>query len=98
MSGDGGGFLAHVTSISVDGGTYTVGLDETITGATTRTAKCRMDKWIKAGTVDINSQPEDVPFIPVGSVSSKIQYKLYMVGNIELEELISVSEPNALLG
>lgn len=46
IQGYGGGKTAHITTIDVDGGTYTVHLDETITGAT-GTAKARIQNWIK---------------------------------------------------
>jgi hypothetical protein len=97
LQGDGAGFLAHITAISESGGTYTVTLDETITNATTRTAKCRIDNWVKSIDVTKDDQPEDIPALTVGTVSSKIQYKLYMVGDIELEEFISVSKPDAFI-
>ena len=97
LQGDGAGFLAHITAISESGGTYTVTLDETITNATTRTAKCRIDNWVKSIEVTKDDQPEDIPALTVGTVSAKIQYKLYMVGDIELEEFISVSKPDAFI-
>ena len=56
IQGVGGGKSAHISSISEAGGTYTVDLDDTFTGATTTTAKAFFSKWVKAGEI---TQPDD---------------------------------------
>lgn len=50
IQGVGAGRTAHITNIT-GSGTYTVTVDETITGATTQTAKVRFGKWNKVGTI-----------------------------------------------
>lgn len=95
LQGDGAGFLAHITDISESGGTYTVTLDETITGATTNTAKARIDRWDKVA--DFTDQDEVDTYIKFNPdrASTWIQYKLYMIGeNIQLQRVRSVSEVN----
>ncbi len=48
-SGIGGGFLPNIRTITNNGGTYTVVLDESFTGAT-GTARARLQNWKKIGT------------------------------------------------
>ena len=50
VQGTGGGKSAHISSISESGGTYTVNLDDTFTGAT-GTSVALFSKWIKAGEI-----------------------------------------------
>lgn len=45
--GTGGASCVHITNIVNNAGTYTVTIDETVTGVTTGTAKARFQKWIK---------------------------------------------------
>ena len=85
------GNTGNATHSYVDAGTYTVTIDETISNGTTRTAKARTDQWNKADTITNTTQPFDIPNVDVAKASSKIQYKLYCVGDIELEEIISLS-------
>lgn len=47
LQGTGGGNCAHITSIVNNAGTYTVTLDEIITGVTTGTAIARFQHWVK---------------------------------------------------
>jgi len=50
MMGKGAGAMAHVKAISLDGGTYTVDLDETIPNVS-GTAKVRLQSWVKLGEI-----------------------------------------------
>lgn len=50
--GLGGGKTAHIINAELSGGTWTVTVDETFTGATTQTAKARFMKWNKLKTKD----------------------------------------------
>jgi hypothetical protein len=91
LQGDGAGQLAHITNITVNSGTYTVTLDETITGATTRTARVRLDRWTKVGTYT-NALDEEIPFFKTDKISAKIQYKVYLFGkNIQVDNYLSKS-------
>jgi len=47
IQGTGSASCAHITNAVNNAGTWTVTLDETITGVTTGTAKARFQKWIK---------------------------------------------------
>lgn len=90
LSGDGAGFCSHITNITEAGGTYTVTVDETITGATTNTAKVRVDRWEKLNTpFTDDGEVEHYKHFSADGVSSKAQFKIYMVGKeIELERLV----------
>jgi len=92
LQGDGAGQLAHITNITESGGTYTITLDETITGATTRTARCRLDRWTKIGEYN-NTIDLEVPFFKIDKISSKVQIKVYIFGQfIQAENYIAKSE------
>jgi len=93
--GDGSGYLSHITNIEESGGTYTVTIDETIDGVTTRTAKVRVDRWFKAGDfTDADNMLSHMEFL-TDKPSSWIQYRVYMLGSdIELERLLSISKVN----
>ncbi len=95
LQGDGAGFVAHISAISEAGGTYTVTLDETITGATTNTAKARIDRWDKvAAFEDVDEIDSYVGFNPERS-STWIQYRLYMIGEeIQLQRILAKSSIN----
>jgi hypothetical protein len=97
LQGDGAGQLAHITNITLDGSTYTVTLDETITGATTNTARIRLDRWNKIRDYD-NTEGDEIPSFPVQKPLSKIQFKVYLFGkNIEIDNyLISAGEHTPL--
>lgn len=92
LQGDGAGFVAHITNIEESGGTYTVTLDETITGATTNTAKARIDRWKKvAEFTDADELEHFIEFNP-DIISTWIQYRLYMIGEeIQLQRILSKS-------
>lgn len=92
LQGDGAGFVAHISNITENAGTYTVTLDETITGATNRTAKARIDRWIKvAEFTDAEELESWVEFTPEAT-STWIQYRLYMIGEeIQLQRILSKS-------
>ena len=92
LQGDGAGFMAHISDISEAGGTYTVTLDETITGATTNTAKARIDRWDKvAEFTDEDEIDHFIEFKP-DKVSTWIQYRLYGIGvDIQLQRILSKS-------
>lgn len=47
LRGTGGGSCVHITDAVLAGGTWTVTVDEVVTGVTTGTATARFQKWIK---------------------------------------------------
>ncbi len=47
LQGTGSGSCAHITNAVNNAGTWTVTIDEEITGVTTGTAKARFQKWVK---------------------------------------------------
>jgi len=79
LQGTGGGKSAHISSISESGGTYTVNLDDTFTGAT-GTALAKVSKWIKAG--EITQANDDLRYkgltIDQDNASPWIQFKVCM--------------------
>jgi hypothetical protein len=85
LQGNGGGWSAHITSISEVSGTYTVVLDDSFTGMTS-TAKIRITKFKKVGEVTTGKLNE----FPIMTNDSKIQLKVNMLftGDDELEELL----------
>lgn len=87
MQGQGG--ISHITAISESGGTYTVTVDEEISGIT-GTAKVRIQKWKKLGVMTASQLEE----LPIGEASTWIQIKILMkfTGNKEVEELIIVNQ------
>ena len=89
IQGTGSGKCAHISSISEAGGTYTVNLDETFTGAT-GTAKVRMQKWQKSiSTSDQTVLWSKFPLTDLRA-SPWIQIKLCMqfTGKDEIDDLI----------
>jgi len=95
LQGDGAGFCSHISNIAEAGGTYTVTVDETITGATTNTAKVRVDRWTKIGEFTDDSEVESFKEFNPEVTSSWIQFKVYMLGDgIELQRTLSKSSVN----
>jgi hypothetical protein len=92
ISATGGGQIEHISSISVNAGTYTVTLENAVTGAT-GTSRARFQKWIKLGT--INNQTKDIAEFALNIVSNWIQLKcvMYFTGRNELNELLLVNTP-----
>jgi len=86
VSGKGGGASAHISSVSLNAGTYTVTLDTAI-GASSGTAKMRQQAWTKLYTVSDQNTTEKGA--TVGEKSSWIQFKIVMffTGKDELEQI-----------
>lgn len=89
LQGDGGGQIAYITAITENAGTYTITLDQTITGATTNTARARFDRWTKIGEF---TGDDEVPSFKPDKKSSKIQLKVYSLGDLSVENYIIKSE------
>lgn len=80
IQGVGGGKSAHISSISEAGGTYTVNLDDTFTGATTTTAKAFFSKWVKAGEITQTNDTEQYKGLTLmeKNTSPFVQFKVCM--------------------
>lgn len=96
IQGVGAGRTAHITAITTNGSNYEITIDETITGATTQTAKAKFQDWTKIDT--FNSQTEDVFKLPVdkGNTSIFVQFKVWFLwtGKNQLYDLIVSSKVN----
>lgn len=92
IQGVGAGRTAHITDIT--GTTFTI--DETITGATTQTAKARFQSWKKISSY--NAQTDDFLKFPIteGNTSTWIQFKVWILwtGKNEIYDLIISSGVN----
>lgn len=80
LQGVGAGRCAHVTSVAGTT-TLTIVVDETITGATTQTAKARFQTWKKLGSY--NAQVDDFFKVPIDlsllGASPWIQFKVWIL-------------------
>lgn len=93
LQGTGSGKCAHITLISLNGGTYTVTVDETFTGVTTGTAKARLQAWNKISSIDDQTSESVITDILNDPASERIQLKVCMqfTGEDELYETILIS-------
>lgn len=88
LQGKGSGKCSHITTISENAGTYTVTVDEEYTGATSGTAKARIQNWQKIGTLsEITSSTLESSF--GGDTTPWVQVKvcLQLTGKGELYDL-----------
>jgi len=90
--GSGAGYLAHVTVISENAGTYTVTIDETIQNiAVNDRAYVVFDNWTKIKTITNTSDSNDDGYdlIRIAEPSKWVQFKIELRGNgVQLEEII----------
>lgn len=93
--GAGSGYLAHILAISVNAGTWTVQIDESIRNiSATNTMRFWIDNWLKLATATDGetsmtsaSNPDGIEF-PIDQDSKFIQFKIELRGrNVEIEEL-----------
>jgi len=89
--GTGGGQIEHITVISYSNPTYTVTVENAVTGAT-GTGSARFQKWAKIGTA--SNQTLDYSEFPIDKQSNWIQLKcvMYFTGKNELNELELVNK------
>ena len=97
MNNFGSGKCVNIVSITNDGSTYTVTIDEAITSAT-GSGFGKFQHWIKLQEIQNNVQFAQLP-LPQYNKDTQIQFKIIMetTGESELHELIVVSgtEQNA---
>lgn len=76
IQGTGSGSCTHIVSVSEAGGTYTVTLDEAVTGVS-GTAKARFQKWIKIFPKEVQSTISSWSQYTIGTNSTpRIQVKM----------------------
>lgn len=96
IQGTGAGYLAHVSSISEAGGTYTVNIDETIKNLTAaETGRAVASRWTKKNTFTVDSLPNDKGYFEVvlNEQSKTIQFKIELRGeDIEIEEILVANQ------
>jgi hypothetical protein len=90
LSGVGAGRTTHITVITTVTTNYVITVDETITGATTQTAKARFQKWKKIAS--FVTQDEDFLKFPIteGNSSTWIQFKCWFLstGKNEIADIL----------
>lgn len=95
LQGVGAGRTAHISGTPTSGGgNYTITVDETITGATTQTAKARFQTWKKLGSY--NAQTDDIFEVPISDNSVWCQIKVWLLwtGVNEIYDLTVGSSAN----
>lgn len=87
LSGLSAGYSAHISSIVLATGTYTVTLDTAIGGANGNTGNVQVSNFKIVKTID-NTRTKGYMEIPIGKSSKWTQIKIELQGeNVELEEL-----------
>lgn len=91
LQGPNSGWCAHITSISLNAGTYTVTIDETIDNTAT-TFKARVQNWTKLKQITGGDYGE----CPIAQNSTDIQLKvvLHFSEDDELQDLILINKPH----
>lgn len=92
--GVGSGMCAHITSIVNNSGTYTITIDETVTGASNQTSLARFQMWKKISVMtDANIATYDQA--TAGVLANWIQLKVWMLftGKNEMEQMIIINSP-----
>jgi hypothetical protein len=94
IQGNGSGGLGHISSVSENAGTYTVTVDNAFTGATSGTAKVRLQNWTKIGT--LSGQVEEGGELSINANSTRIQLKcaMFFTGDGELHDLTLINNPD----
>jgi len=89
VSGAGAGYIAHITDISLDSGTYTVTIDETIENISNGNKfYFVVDNWTKIMTLD-KTNSINISETQIGEVSTWLQVKTELRGiNTTIEEIM----------
>lgn len=83
ISGNGSGYLAHITEIVSGASTYTVTIDESV-GTVASTATASIDNWKKLDTHDTEAL---IKRIGINETSPQIQFKVYLQGDSGYPEI-----------
>ncbi len=103
LNGTGGASCVHITNAVNNAGTWTVTVDEEVTGVTTGTATARFQHWIKMNPkVPLNQIKSFSEFMFGGdaqeksAVDTRVQVKMCMTftGNGEFQKFILTSNPD----
>jgi len=92
IQGTGSGACVHITNVVNNAGTYTVTIDNAVTGVTTGTAKARFQKWIKLNP-EITGLVKSYGQMAILANNTRIQIKLVMewTGDGEFHKFILTS-------
>jgi hypothetical protein len=94
IQGAGSGACPQIVSVTNNAGTYTVVIDNAITGVTATTAKARFQKWIKIGEVSGTIMNyKELPIMDKRSTQIQIKGVLEWTGDSELNKMIINSKP-----
>jgi hypothetical protein len=94
IQGTGSGACPQIVSVTDNAGTYTVVIDNAITGVTATTAKARFQKWIKIGEVSGTIMNyKELPIMDKRSTQIQIKGVLEWTGDSELNKMIINSKP-----
>lgn len=98
IQGTGSGSCSHITNISENAGTYTVTIDNAVTGVTTGTAKARFQKWIKL-LDEVTSQSINYSSMPIDKNNTRIQIKgeFEFTGDNEFHKMILATTPSIII-
>jgi hypothetical protein len=99
LQGKGGGKCSKITNVTESGGTYTITLQETFTGATSGTAKARFQYWREMG--GFTSLADSIIDFPFGNsvASTWVQLKICMqfTGKDEIDDIIVANRIHRLV-
>lgn len=95
LSGKGGGWHAHITSVYEDAGTYTITLDDSFAQGS-GTARIRIQNWTKI-EVDDGMNIDELKNGKIDENAVRLQLKCVMkfTGNMELRKMYLVSSEHA---
>jgi hypothetical protein len=92
IQGAGSGYLLHVSSVSVNTGTYTVNLDESVKNISANdTGRAIVSRWGKLTTLSSGTITNEDGYseIAIGVKSKSIQFKIELRGeDVEIEEIL----------
>lgn len=98
VSGNGAGSLAHIIAISNVGATYTVTLDEAITGVVNgNRSGCIIDNWTKSGIATFDNLDAYQEF-NINTNGKWVQFKIELRGanEVQIEEMQILTQPNII--
>lgn len=96
LQGTGSGKCAHITGVT-GSGTYTVTIDEAVTGVTTGTAKARTQAWKKLFQVGDQTTESQIRNLEASSERIQLKVTMLFTGENEFNDLIVVDAPGTLL-
>lgn len=98
VSGNGSGSLAHISTITNVGTTYTVTLDEAIAGVSNGdTSGCIIDNWTKSGVATYDNADNYQEF-NINTNGKWVQFKIELRGanEVQIEEMQILTQSNII--